>query len=268
MRDILAGSVEAWHEFIHTYSGLINSVIVRYVFDEDERRTVLVEVLDRLYRGLLAQYEGRAALSTWLVLVSRSTVLDHLRRTRVRREVPAAVKDLPSREIRVFHLYYLQGLSFDAVRHRLGQSGVELDAAELAGILLHIQSLFSRRKLRRLEIDRQECSCNAIVNRLREFHEETSREREQARESLNPETELLRKEARASLERVLNLLGELPDQERAALDLHFEQGKSAREIARELDLPGPRRAYSIIDRAIRRIRTLLGRRRIRMPDLD
>ena len=90
-RKAARGSEEAWHELVERYSGLIYSLIRRYLAhpDEDERRSVYVEVLETLQGGALARFDGRASLSTWIGVVTRSRCMDYLRRQHGRRQTPA-----------------------------------------------------------------------------------------------------------------------------------------------------------------------------------
>src|SRR5262245_5113286 len=96
VRSVLSGSVEAWRRFMARYAGLVEAVIRRYLGprDPEEGRAVYAEVLESLYLKKLALYEGRAALSTWLTLVTRNQVLDHLRRRFGRRHPPQALRRL------------------------------------------------------------------------------------------------------------------------------------------------------------------------------
>ncbi len=52
---------------------MILSVLHRYLFDDDDVRAAYVDDLKCIYRGGLSSLKGRALLSTWLVVVARST---------------------------------------------------------------------------------------------------------------------------------------------------------------------------------------------------
>ena len=82
VRTILSGDPHAWIAFVERYAGLILAMIRRYLRhgDQDDIRTVFADVLASLRKTRLRTYEGRASLSTWLTLVARSEVMDHLRR--------------------------------------------------------------------------------------------------------------------------------------------------------------------------------------------
>jgi RNA polymerase sigma factor (sigma-70 family) len=255
---ITGGSQEAWEQFIFRYSGLIHSVVRRYLFDAEEVRDVYVEVLSRLHEGRLATYEGRSALSTWLVLVARSVALDHLRRRFGRREVPGGIQRLRKRDQRVFHLYYVDGLSFDAVRHWMSQHGEPISAEELVATLERIESSIDNRTLRRIVYDLHAPSVGAASGRMMEFLDWHRDRQERLRRERNPEQLLIDKEARATAERVRELLEELPEEERRVLTLRFDRGWTAVQIAAEMGYENPRRSYTVIDKGLRRLRRWLG----------
>src|SRR5262245_17056565 len=114
---ILAGSDDAWQGFIRRYSRLIMAVIRRYVWSRwsDDAQSLHARVLESLYRGGLSRYAGRAALSTWLVAVTRAAVVDDLRHRLGGRRLRVQLKGLGPYEREVFRLYYLEGLSFGNV---------------------------------------------------------------------------------------------------------------------------------------------------------
>ena len=67
----------------------------------------------------------------------------------------------------------------------------------------------------------------------------------------------MEKEVTVAAARVRALLSELPAEERRVLELRFDRGLTVREISKKLKLGGQRRAYTVIDRAIRRLRILM-----------
>jgi DNA-directed RNA polymerase specialized sigma24 family protein len=257
-REIVAGSVEAWHAFVLRYSGLIYSVVRRYLFDDEDARTVYVDVLERLYRGTLATFEGRSALSTWLVLVTRTTALDFLRKRFGRREIPSALKRLSRQEQEIFRRYYLDGMSFEALRHWAGREGKALSPGQLAEILRRIEERVDRRMLRRMAYNLHASSVGAASGRLLEFLDHHRLELETAGRTQTPEAALMEKEAQRNAAEVRRLLEKLPEEERQILSLRFDRGWTAARIAEELGLESPRRAYTMIERGLRQLRKLLG----------
>lgn len=257
--EILSGSEDAWHRLVLTYSGLIQSVLRKYLFDTDSVRTVYVHVLEGLYRGKLTSYEGRASLATWLVLVSRNAALDQLRHRMGRRELPAGLRDLGSRDREIYRLYYMEGLSFEAVRHWVaGADKPPIESDELAEALRRIDARLSNRVLKRIAYDLHAPSVGAASGKLLEFLEVYRDEQRHRRRELTPEHDLMEREAQALAAKVRQHLSELSDEERRILELRFDKGLTAAKIAETLGLPGPRRSYTLIEKALRSLRRRMG----------
>ncbi len=257
--EVLSGSEEAWHRLVLTYSGLIQSVLRKYLFDTDRVRTVYVHVLEGLYRGKLTSYEGRASLATWLVLVARNAALDHLRHQIGRRELPVGLRELDARDQEIYRLYYVEGLSFDAVRHWVaGANQPPIAPDQLAEALRRIDARLSSRVLKRIAYDLHAPSVGASSGKLLEFLEAYRSEQRRRRRELTPEHELMEREAQALAAEMRQRLSELPAEERQILELRYDKGFTAVQIAETLGLPGPRRAYTLIEKALRRLRRLMG----------
>jgi RNA polymerase sigma factor (sigma-70 family) len=256
--DVLRGDVDAWHRFVHHKSGIIVAVLRRYLFDDDEIRTVYVDVLAKLRQGQLATYAGRSALTTWLTLVARGAAADHLRHRFGRREDPAGLDRLDDRGREVYRLYCVEGLDYEDVRLRLRESGRLGPDESLAEILADIEDRLTDRTLRRIAWDLHAASVGAASGRLLEYAEATRIELQRRRQELSPDAALLAEEAAATLSRVRELLADLPDEERRVLELRFDRGWTADQVAEELGLPGRRRVYTIADRAVARLRRWLG----------
>src|SRR5689334_15906143 len=155
VRAVLDGSTQAWHALVRRYSRLIFAVIHRYIprHRHDEARTLYATVLESLYRSKLATYEGRATLATWLVLVTRSAVVDDLRHRLGGRELHDALQTLPAVEREVFQHYYVEGLSFGAVRRLVRDQGALLTTERLLEILRALEDKVRERHARRLSYD-------------------------------------------------------------------------------------------------------------------
>lgn len=259
VRSILTGSPEAWRAFLLRYSALIHAVIHRYLHarNADEARTLYVEVLESLYRRKLATYEGRAALSTWLTVVVRTGVLDHLRHRFGRRELPRALRGLREPEREIFRLYYVQGRSFVEVMGRLNGRGGSWSAARLVAALQRIEDQLDPRWLRRLAYDLHAQSTGAASGRLLEYLDHVRHEFEHHPGAHSPEYHLMEREACDAVSRIRSLIGRLPAEDQRILTLRFERGWSARRIAEELGLPGPRGVYTVLDRILRGLRRQL-----------
>ncbi|HOX24649.1 MAG TPA: sigma factor-like helix-turn-helix DNA-binding protein [Candidatus Krumholzibacteria bacterium] len=255
---VLRGDVAAWHEFIETRSGVILAVLRRYLFDHDEVRTVYVDVLARLRRGQLATYEGRSKLTTWLTLVARGAAADHLRHRLGRRDEPPGLSALDERAREVYRLYYVEGIPYEDVRLRLRESGRLAPDESLAEILAGIEERLSDRTLRRIAWDLHAASVGAASGRLLEYAQAAQDDARRRHRETGPEAELLAAEAARTLARLRELVAELPGEERRVLELRFDHGWTADDIAVELGLDGRRRVYTIAERALNRLRRWLG----------
>ncbi|MBU8869769.1 MAG: sigma-70 family RNA polymerase sigma factor [Gemmatimonadales bacterium] len=255
---ILAGSEQDWHHFIDNYSGLVYSVLRRYLFNEEDVRDVWVLVMERLIGGTLKGYAGRSSLSTWLVFVARSTVFDHLRSARGRREDPPGLENLSERCRLVFDRFYRNGCTYEEVRHELVRSDLLADGESLAAILVEIEEALNSRVLRRIVWDLQAASVGVASGRMLEFLEVAARESRERSGSITPEMVLFQKETTRTIERIRELMQDLPEQERRVLELRFDDGWSANRIADELELSGQREVYTIVNRATRALRRMLG----------
>jgi DNA-directed RNA polymerase specialized sigma24 family protein len=256
---ILGGSDEAWHEFIDRYSGLVIAVIHRYIPSRrhDEVRTLYADVLASLYRGKLAIYAGRSSLSTWVVLVTRSAVVDHLRRRLGGRELREALRQLEPLEREVFRLYYLEGLSFGTTLGMLRGRSADLTPDRLLLALHRLEHQLRGRRGRKLRYELHAQSVSGASGRLLEYLDHVQNEFRGADEAANPEYEMMEREARSTVERVMAEISLLPDDERRLLSLRFDQGWSARRIADELGLVNQRSVYTVIERVVRVLRRVL-----------
>lgn len=255
IQEILDGSTVHWHAFVDRYSGLIYSVIRRQLFaeEEDEIRGVFTDVLDALYNGKLAEYEGRAELSTWLIVISRGKALDYLRKRDGRRKLPQAHDQLSPLEQQVFRLHHVEGLSFEAVIHTLASAGQRVTADDIANAVIRIDAIMDPHYLRRLEYESRAPSMGVVSGRLLNFLTEM-RVRYDRPRSDTPDNALEIKELEEMGARVRAMLAEMPDEAREVMRLRFDEGWTARRIADEMGLGSQRRVYTIIDRVIRTIR--------------
>ena len=83
------GDKGAWDAFVDQYGALIYAAVVRAIGRgghvsneriEDITQDVFVRLVDRDYRLLRTYDPSRAALTTWLTIVARSTAIDAVRR--------------------------------------------------------------------------------------------------------------------------------------------------------------------------------------------
>jgi RNA polymerase sigma factor (sigma-70 family) len=253
-------SVEAWHEFVHQYSDLIFSTLHRQLTaeDPDAIRTVYVDVLKNLYDHKLAKYEGISSLSTWLVIVTRGLAIDYLRRKGGRRRYPKGYQDLDPLGKRVFQLHFVEGLGFDAVLCTVNWDRNRYSVDAVAGAVETIHRTIDRRVLARLESERYARHHGIESGEVLEYLVYARIEYNRAAEDAAPDRELVEAEARRLHERVDECRERLSAREREALEMRFERGWRAKQIACSLGLDNDREAYSLVYKALRSLRRLLG----------
>jgi RNA polymerase sigma factor (sigma-70 family) len=255
---ILAGSEADWHGFIARYTPLINATVRRYVHDEDSVKTVWANILDGLYKGRLRTWEARSLLSTWLVVVARSAAIDHLRAEKGRPRRPDNWDELSDLGRAVYELMFVQRRTPDETRHILAARGELPAGVSLAEIVAELEEQLGDRTLRRLAWDIHAASVGGVSGRLLEYLEHAAEEAAERGLELSPERQLLHTQARRTLDRVHEAMQALPEQERRALELRFHEGWQAERIGAELGVPRRRDVYTLLDRAVRHVRKILG----------
>lgn len=258
VRKIQSGSVRAWHRFIDLYGDLILFVIRKHVHgDDDLVRSIFADTLEHLHKKSLSGYDGRAALSTWLVLMTRGQVWDYLRHKYGRQRPPTVLSNLSPLERRIFRLYFRQDLGFDEVRQCLTSEGRSVSVETLADALGRIEAKLSRRVLRQMSYERKARSLGIGSGRILEFLDNDLAERQWASWEISPDRLLSAKESGHDPGRIGALIEKLPEDERNVLTMRFAQNLTARQICEKLNLKNPRKVYTITDRALRRLRGLL-----------
>jgi len=256
-RRVLDGDAEAWSFFVERYAGLILAMARRYLNsrDTDDIRAVFTSVLESLWRSKLRTYGGRAALSTWLTLVTRSEVVDFLRR-RLGRD-HAALSRLEPDDREIYRLYYVEGLPVHEVLSHLEGGTWSVD--RLIDALHRIERTLGHRWLKRLAYDLHAQSVGAASGRLLEYLDHVRVEYWESSSAQSPEYALIEREAQRTAEQVQASVASLRPRDRQIMQLRFEQGWTARRIAEELGMKGQRSVYKAIDRIVTRLRRLLGR---------
>jgi DNA-directed RNA polymerase specialized sigma24 family protein len=255
-QDVSAGVLAAWHEFVERYSALVLSVVRRYLadFDSEVTRDAYVDVLESMYSNGLARYDGRAALSTWVMAIARSRALDRRRALRGRHREPAWLARLPDRDREIFRLHYEDGESLEAIRDRFASRGEPLTAAEIVRALDRLEARVDRRLRTRLAYDLHARTVGAASGSLLDFLDHLRRENRAASEALRPDLLLMERRTRRLLDRVRRSVQDLDAEERKVVELRFYRALTAQQIADELGLAGPRRAYTLINRAVVNLR--------------
>jgi len=262
VRRILDGDEAAWRYFVERYAGLVLAMSRRYLHtrDVDDIRSVFVSVLESLRRSRLRTYEGRAALSTWLALVARSHVMDHLRQRFGRDSKLRALRRLTSEERLLFRLYYVEGLPRSEVVARLEAEGEEWGIDRFVAALHHIERQLGERWLKRLSYDLHAQSIGAASGRMLEYLDHVRDEFSEHAGAHSPEYYVMEREARCTADHLRASIASLGPRERRVVELRFEQGWTARRIAAELGMNGQRSVYKSIDRIVGKLRRSFVRR--------
>ncbi len=261
VQRILAGDDRAWHQFVERYAGLILAMSRRYLRtrDQDDMRTVFASVLESLRRTRLRTYEGRASLGTWLTLVTRSHVMDHLRRQFGRDLKLRALERLTEAERTLFRLYYVEGLSPGEVMTRLGAPGDPWTPDRFVAVLHQIERRLGDRWLKRISYDLHAQSIGAGSGRLLEYLDHVRDEFSEHAGAHSPEYYIMEREARRTTDHLRASIAALGARDRRMVELRFEQGWTARRIAAELGMSGQKSVYKALDRILGKLRRLLPR---------
>jgi RNA polymerase sigma factor (sigma-70 family) len=261
-RRVSQRSLAAWHEFVTRYSALIRSIIKRYhpVKQEDDQRNLYVEILEYMFHEGLSRYDGRAALSTWVMTVTRSRCLDLIRRETGRRRPPRWLELLPDLERRIYQLYYIEYRSAPAIMAYLGSHGYILTQKGLDERIQSLESHMDRSLQKKLAYDLQARSVGALSGRLLELLDHLRLEHEGSVDAQRPDVELFEKQTTLLLEEIRECVKRLGDPQTTVIELRFYHDMSAPSIARRLNLSGPRRVHNIIQQGLSTLRDMLEER--------
>ncbi len=254
-----SGCEDAWHEVIDRYSGLIYSMIRRYVSrpSEDEWRSIYVEVLESMHKGGLKRYDGRASLGTWIGVVTRSRCMDHLRHEHGRHQDPVWLAALSARDREAYRLYYIEGQSFSQICTGDPGNPPAFSVRHLSEALDRIDRHLDRRTRRHLAYELEARSVSAVTGRLLEYFSFARQCAEEAQAAYRSDLRVLETETRLLLGRMQEALSNLDSEEREVLRLRYYDGLNAEGVAAEMGLESPRKVYTISNRAISKLRKIL-----------
>lgn len=254
--SILNGSVEAWHDFIERFSGLILGVIRRQLYeaDEDQIRTIYVEILAALHDGSLETYRGTSSLATWLIVFTRNRARDHLRKLYGRSNEPKGFENLDARDRLAFKLFYVERLPLEALMLQMRWDEPEITADDIVRSIQRIEANLNPRYLRNLEEKHQARMRGIRSVQLARYLVDISIRDDMCIRYVRPDSETLERDINDVACSLREKIAELREDERKILYLRFEKGLSAQEIAEEMDIGGRRRVYTIIDRIVRKLR--------------
>jgi RNA polymerase sigma factor (sigma-70 family) len=254
VQEVLAGSEEAWQTLMENYANLVSSVIRRYLFEEDEVAAVQAEVFAILHGGRLEGYRGKSSLAAWIAVIARNITADLLRQRFGRREIPVGLRRLSALHREVFRLYYVEGQTFPAALAELRDHRPDLDEHALLALLQDIHDRLTDKTMRRIAYDLAAPSVGAVSGRLLEYCHHCTWDDEDGPRDPDPLTRLTLKEAEQRALAILDIVAELPADERRILSLRFEMGLRAHEIADREGLPGQRKVYTTLDRILLKLR--------------
>lgn len=259
-RQITAGSVEAWHLFVGKYSALIYSITRRYLadFDAETHRDAYVATLEYMYLQGLAKYDGRAAMSTWLMTIARSRALDMRRELRGRKRDPAWLAELQPREQEIYRLYFENGEDLASIQGHYTRLGKKVTQAQLAGCLDRLEARMDRRLRTRLAYDLYARSLGTVSGSLLGFLDYMRLEQAAAQDALRPDIQVMEAQTRTLLEEVRKAVQNLAPEERKVVELHYYRGLAAPQVANAMGLSGARRVYTLIERALCALRGAVG----------
>jgi DNA-directed RNA polymerase specialized sigma24 family protein len=126
--------------------------------------------------------------------------------------------------------------------------------AQLARALERIESRMDRRLRSRLAYDLYARSTGGISGTLLGFLDHLRLQQAAASDALRPDIQLMEAQTRLLLEQVRKEVQNLTPDERKVVELHFYRGLAAPQVAIAMGLPGARRVYTILDRALDALR--------------
>ena len=253
---ILKRSEKAWHDFVERYSGLILGVTRRQLFeaDEDQVRTIYVEILASLYNGALKKYQAKSSLSTWLIVFTRNRARDYLRKIYGRSTEPDGYSSFDKRDKLIFKLYYIEMLPLEAIllQLRWSEPGITID--DIVTSIRRIERVLNPRYLKNLAEKNQARKHGVRKVHLARYFVDMSVRDDIYIRYVRPDAVMLERENKKNVQELRERIAELHENERRILYLRFDKGLSANEIADEMDIGERRRVYTIIDGIMRKLR--------------
>ncbi|MHC4216326.1 MAG: sigma-70 family RNA polymerase sigma factor [Planctomycetota bacterium] len=256
VRNVSNGCIESWHAFLLKYSGLIYSVARRHLpsENEDDVRSVCVEIIKRLYESDLAKYKGQAQLSTWLFVYVKRRALDYWRSKHGRYREPAGLSRLKDIDREVLSLYYIDRMRLEIVVQSLNWNGQKITTDDVIESILRIENTLDRRYLRRLDNEHQARLSRSASISMMKFLCHLRIELEMQNVGKMPDYTIMKQEADNLADRIRAQVANLSDMEKRIIELRFNQQKTAKEISGILKIEEPRKIYTIVDKIINKLR--------------
>lgn len=254
----MSGDIAAWHRFIETYTDNMQSIIGRYVNDEEIARDLYVSLLEKLKVEKLASFDGRSTLSTWLFIVTVNHCRDYFRSSKGIRHVLTALGGLDPIDRRYFQLAFIQGLPIHEVL-----AGLQTEMGDHISYLVLIEceeriiEMARKRKLGRLIEKLLSPSIRPNLP-LREItYAFSNQARMERRTQPYPDIMMESDLFREALGNLREALLQLPHKDQIILQLRFEHKASARRICEVLDLGNERMVYRRLEKLFAQLRAML-----------
>lgn len=239
----LSASAEAaWKEFLRRYSNLFLKVIWQFDKNRDKVMDTYLYVCKRfadnefeILRKFRMDYgKNPPKLSTWLGAVVRNMCIDYYRVEHGRRRYPRSILQLPDFERKVFELHFWRGHSVEEIEHQLGVR----KSGSVPRALQRVEKELTRPPLR-----------------------------QQADDTFVPydETTMVVDSSFSQQEELLDLvdgwLKTLEPRERLIVRLKFWENMKANEIASVLRIQGQQKVYSILRKALKKLKVQAAKER-------
>lgn len=228
----------AWKEFLRRYSNLFLKVIWQFEKDRDRVMDTYLYVCKRfanddfaILRKFKAQYGSTTPkFTTWLGAVVRNMCIDFYRLEHGRRRYPRAILRLPEFDRKVFELRFWRGHSVEEIEQQLGARRKGAVGQSLRRVERHIT---------RAPIGAHVQNQPVIVP-----YDDSSAA---ADLSLEQDAEFV--------QIIDQWLGALEPRVRLIVRLKFWENMTAREIARILQIKGEQKVYTILQQALKELKS-------------
>ncbi len=142
MRAIAAGDEEAVVQLYDRFGALVYRMAYQMLPKKADAEDAVQEIFVRLWRSADRYDSERAALSTWVVLITRRYLVDRLRRAKVRIKTPVTLEEkwAPEGDLETPLIGVEQQDRFEKLMERI-KTLPELQQAVLTRAYLHGQTL-------------------------------------------------------------------------------------------------------------------------------
>lgn len=258
VKKILAGDIAAWHRFIETYTDNMQSIIARYVNDDEIARDLYVSLLEKLRNEKLARFNGRSTLATWLFIVTVNHCRDYFRSSKGVRHVLTVLRGLQPIDRRYFKLAFVQGSAIHEVLEGLrAEMGDHISYLDLIECEERIIETAHNHKLGRLIEKLLAPSIKRNVPLSGMTYSLSDQARLERRAQPLPDFLMESDLFREALQNLREALIRLPHRDQIILQLRFEHKASAKRISEVLDLGNERMVYRQLGKLFTQLKAML-----------